>query len=103
MSADLPDFRPDSSAAMARMLVQTMHCDRAVFSRLKEDFDHPPCLRTIRQIRIEAACSRLPMPDMDPYKAHEGYYPSEVSEKAAWRNREFLSRLRDAHPERFAA
>ena len=103
MSSDLPDFRPDTSLAMARMLVQTMHCDRAVQLRLREDYHNPPCLRTIRQLRIEAACSRLPVPDMDPYKPHEGYYPSEVSEKAAWRNREFLTALRDAHPERFAA
>lgn len=103
MASDLPDTLPTSSHTMARMLVQTMRCDREVLMRLREDFDRPPGLRTIRQLRIEAACSRLPVPDLDPYKPHEGYYPQEATDRAALHNRAFLLALRQAHPERFAA
>jgi hypothetical protein len=103
MASDLPDMRPDTSLTMARMLVKTMACDEAVQMRLREDFDHPPALRTIRQLRIEEALGRLPTYDQDPWKAHDGYYPNEVSERAAIHNKLFLDRLRTAHPERFAA
>lgn len=103
MASDLPDMRPDTSLAMARMLVQTMGCDQAVFMRLKEEFDHPPCLRTIRQLRIEAATSRLPLPDMDPPKPCDGWRPMEISEAMDWRNKAFIGALRASYPERFAA
>lgn len=103
MSADLPDMRPDSSAAMARMLVQTMHCDRAVFSRIKEDFDHPPCLRTIKRIRAEHLAGPKRKRRELPSTPSDGYWPTEESERAELVSAAFLRRLRKAYPERFAA
>jgi hypothetical protein len=102
MSADLPDFRPDSSLAMTRMLVKTMSCDLAVQVRLREDYHSPPDIRTIRQVRIEEALGALPRVDVDPYKAHEGYYPEDVAEKLKVANIAFLRLLRAAYPGRFA-
>jgi hypothetical protein len=102
MSSDLPDMRP-SSLAMTRMLVKTMSCDHAVQLRMREDFDRPPDIRTIRQVRIEEALGRLPRVDMDPCKPHDGYYPSDASDKLRANNAVFLERLRWAYPERFAA
>lgn len=103
MSSDLPDMRPETSLIMARMLVKTMPCDQAVQMRLREDFDHPPCLRTIRRLRIEAALCAMPPVKDEPFKAFEGYRPHEVSDAAARTNKLFIDRLREAHPERFAA
>lgn len=103
MAADLPDMLPSSSLSMARMLVKTMSCDHAVQVRLREDFDSPPCLRTIRRLRIEAALCAMPPVDLEPYKAHEGYYPGEVFDAAIAANERFIERLRWAYPERFAA
>jgi hypothetical protein len=102
-ASDLPDMRPETSFAMARMLVKTMSCDQAVQARLREDFDHPPALRTIRRLRIEAALCAMPAPRDEPFSAHEGYWPTDASERAARTNRLFVERLRAAYPERFAA
>lgn len=102
MSSDLPDMRPETSVAMARMLVKTMACDEAVQLRLREDFDHPPDLRTIRRLRIEATLCAMPPVRDEPFKAFEGYRPHEVSDLAARTNKLFVQRLREAHPERFA-
>lgn len=102
MASDLPDMRPETSVAMAKMLVKTMACDEAVQLRLREDFDHPPCLRTIRRLRIEAALCAMPPVRDEPFKAFEGYRPQEVSDLAARSNKRFIQRLREVHPERFA-
>lgn len=102
MSSDLPDMRPDSSLTMTRMLVKTMRCDRAVLIRLREDFDCPPDLRTIRQVRIEEALGRFPRPDLEPLRHNDSYYPGDEAEKLRTRNAAFLGLLRSAYPERFA-
>lgn len=99
----LPDALPSTSTAYARMLVQTVRCDITVQQMVKADFKrHPLDLRTIKRLRIEAALARLPVPDMEPAKPHEGYYATDVSDRLRERNAAFLGLLKDAYPERFA-
>jgi hypothetical protein len=88
---------------MARILVRTMRSDAAVQQRLREDYDCPPALRTIRQIRIEVGLEGLPPIKEGPFKAHEGYWPDEVSKTLRGRNAAFVRSLRAAYPERFAS
>jgi hypothetical protein len=103
VSSDLPDMLPHNSHQAARILVKTMPCDIAIKARLREDYQRVPTLRTIRRLRIEAALCAMPPPRDEPFSAHEGYWPTDASERAARTNRAFIERLRAAHPERFAA
>lgn len=102
MASDLPDQRPETSEAFARILVQTMRCDRAVQQRIREDFTHAPDERTIRRLRIEMALSKFPRIH-EPCKPHDGYYPRDASDQLKAKSVAFLGLLRAAHPERFAA
>lgn len=102
MSSDLPDFRYENSEAMARVLVTYMADPRAVLSAIKSEFHRGLSLGTIRRLR-EEHLRDLEKPAQQHFKAHEGYYPAEVSRSAAAANDAFLHRLRRFHPERFAA
>jgi hypothetical protein len=102
MASDLPEFRAESSEAMARVLVQYMACPKAIRSRLKEDFDRPPSLTAIERYRNEHLAG-LSQPEEAAFKPHDGYWPDEAYQRANDANEGFIRRLRHAYPERFAA
>jgi len=93
MASDLPEMRHDSSLGMARVLTQYMDCPHAVLTRIREDFDRPPTLSTIRRLRAEHLAPR-PQPAEAPFKAYEGYRPDEVSRNAILANERFLDALK---------
>jgi hypothetical protein len=90
-ASDLPDMRPDSGLAMAKVLVQTMHCDRAVAQRIKEDFDLAPCEQTIKAIRADYQNRRNRKPE--PSRPCDAYRPWIAEAKAEEATAEFLYRL----------
>jgi hypothetical protein len=102
MSADLPETHR-SSYAMARCLTSYMDCPYAVQRRIREDFDNYPGIDTIREMRQRHLTGGGRQRNIEPYKAYEGYYPSDVSKAMDGRNAAFLGLLRNAYPERFAA
>lgn len=92
MASDIPDSGHTDSTHMARVLVQYMDSPDAIRARLREDFHNPPTVTTIRRYRNEYLAGLERAPEA-PHKAHEGYYPAEVSRNAEDSNRRFLEAL----------
>ena len=90
MAADLPDSH-SSSHAMARVLVTYLDDERVVRSAILSNFSRSPSLGEIRLMRYQFLHRRRPAEE--PFKAHEGYYPADASEKAARTSAHFLARL----------
>jgi hypothetical protein len=92
MASDLPETGFDKSTDMAKVLVTYMDDAHAIRARLREDFHCPPTLSTIRRYRNEHLAGLERAPEA-PHKAHEGYYPDEVSRNAEERNKRFVEAL----------
>jgi hypothetical protein len=93
MASDLPDFGHHDSTHMARVLVQYMDNPDAIRARLREDFHNPPTVTTIRRYRTEYLAARAEPAEEIAHKAHEGYYPADVSKSAEAASKRFLERL----------
>jgi hypothetical protein len=94
MSSDLPETHR-SATSMARCLTSYMDCPYAVQARIREDFANPPSIGTLKLMRSQfLAGKRGRHRQIEAYKPHEGYHPSDASEAAAIANDRFLRALR---------
>lgn len=100
-ASDLPDQRL-AGHRMARALASYIDCPYRVAEEMAANDVRPPTIYTIRRYRQQYLAERGGAP-VETFKAHEGYYPHEVSRCAEAANEAFLRRLRAAYPERFAA
>jgi uncharacterized protein (DUF427 family) len=91
MASDIPDAH-ESPIAMAKVLVTYMDDADAIRRVIAYSFDHAPAHYTIRKLRAEHLSASV-RPAEAPYKAHEGYYPIEVSKRAADANKRFVIAL----------
>lgn len=90
MSADLPDSHA-SGHAMARVLVTYLDDERVVRSAILSNFARSPSLGEIKLMRYQFLHRKRPIDA--PFKAHEGYYAGDASEKAARTSARFLAAL----------
>lgn len=102
MSNDLPDMHR-SSREMARVLTTYMDDPRKVRSAILIEFERSPSLCEIQRLRKDHLAGGRRKRRLAPACPHDGYWPSEASERAAAANQIFLERLRWAYPERFVA
>jgi hypothetical protein len=92
MASDLPDSH-SSPMAMVRCLVTYISDVDRIYRVVKAEFGTSPCHHAIGEARrLFLSPDRI---DLDgPHKPHEGYYPDEVSSRAADANQRFLIALK---------
>jgi hypothetical protein len=92
MSSDIPSTGHATSLAMAKVLVTYLDCPRAIHQRIREEFDHPPEIRTIRFLREQHLAARG-KPVEASYNACDAYWPAKVGEDAEKVSLRFLTAL----------
>lgn len=92
MASDIPDAGYSESIVMARALVTYMADENAIYQAIRAEFPRGVGIGTIRDLRAEHLAG-LKRPPEAPHKAHDGYYPHEVSRNAEDRNRRFVEAL----------
>lgn len=93
MASDLPEAGHSSSLAMAKVLVTYMDCPEAIHRAIKLDFDRPPAVHTIRDLRADYLRQRDRV-RQPAFKPHDGYHPDQASRAAEEASRRFLAALR---------
>ncbi len=105
-ASDLPEPRHEDGLAMARTLVTYISDPIRVRQIIQAEFGdwggRTLSLVTIDRLREEHLQSKRKAPER-PFRAHEGYHPTDAYDRAAYANERFLERLQREHPERFAA
>jgi hypothetical protein len=81
-----------SSMEMARVLASYIDDPEVIRTRILEDFDRAPAHVTIERMRAKHLAGPQRAPEA-PLKPHEGYYPADVSERAASISTRFLAAL----------
>lgn len=93
MASDLPPIEGyRGSVEMARALVTYLADDKVIEQAVRAEFAHGIGIGTIRELRAEHV-KRQQQPAEAPHKPHDGYYPADVSDRAARISKLFLTAL----------
>jgi len=93
MASDLPEFRHVDGHSMARVLVTYIDDAQRIRDLVHGEFGGGTFLSLTTIHRLRASYLASKNKPQSTFKAHEGYYPADVSDRMALTSKEFLARL----------